>query len=64
MREYRYEIVKEDRGYVFILYPNNITYQEVWRSIYYLSYDECYSAWEKFKIYVKINKIDGYNSKY
>lgn len=62
MATYRYVLERDGNGYIFILYPNNIINQEVGRSIKYFSKKECLEALNDFKLFVKINKIDNYNS--
>lgn len=64
MGNYRYRIEKSNNNYYFALYPNNNPNQEVGRSILYNTYDECKSELENFKIFVKVNKINNYNSKF
>lgn len=47
-----------------MLYPNNIIYQEVGRSIYYSSHLECKRALDEFRNFVKENDILDCHSKY
>lgn len=64
MTKYRYAIEKEDKGYLFILYPNNNNNQEIGRSVYYLEEKECSRALEDFKLFVRTNKISNAKSQY
>ncbi len=65
MAKYKFVIKEEkDKGYLFILYPNNNNNQEVGRSIYYLDRDKCSKALIDFKTFVNINKIDNDQSKF
>lgn len=64
MAKYKFVIEKEDKGYLFILYPNNSNTKEVGRSIYYLNKSQCLKALNDFKLFVDANIINTWKSKF
>jgi len=59
-RGYKFRIEKEDKGYVFRLYPNNNNKQPIADSKVYKTKAICKNALEEFRIFVRTNNAEAF----
>lgn len=55
-------ILEDETGYRFYIYPTNNNNQELGKSIYYNTYQECCDGLKNFKKFIETNSITDFNS--